>query len=761
MNSVQYYEQIANILRTQVEKKIIIYDEKLEEFKRIKPVPLGVQLMELLNNKFASSDISALADFEKSLPIIPDYPHLELSLGIIKEIYLEEKHMMDVERLNVTEMFLSKDYESFFSEYEYLEQQCNKSTYDDVERLGIIKEQLYKLEDAVAQTILKKITYIDNCDIRNEWFLKEPNMGFLIEELDRDDSCFVLIENNSNVSLVDFLAKGLVLSGKKVILVKSPLSYETDEIEIKDTVAISIENIQIENDLIVVTPIQTISKTKRTEDNISYLLEYINNHYNNAGYMNVIGQGYQIDEISVRPFTNKKMTRLSQFYYEKREYNLAFARYGNYLDYISKIYCKDCKELLDKRPTMKFSIVIPARDSIDTLQHTVRTALEQDYEGDFEVVISDNSIKNTKVYDYFKDLNHPKVVYVKTPRNLSLAKSFEFAYLHTSGEYVFSIGSDDGVLPWALTVLDAVTSNFPEEKVINWPRGFYAWPGFNYGQQHQLSIVNKSTAQQFAVYYRDSDDYLKDVLNNPQNMYLLPLLYINSCFKREFLKDILEETGELIDGNSQDIYTGLMTIALNQRILNISVALTIAGMSSASVGSNSDKAKDIKAVEEQKKAYLEAGSVGMNVQTLYEHLVPVLGSDVSALYFALMRAVSKGIFSENLLENTIDWEKIFTQIVNVMRLENITYFQDLYKTRYAASLHGESFFTWFDSEVLKEKCQLCILNEDALMEARKKRTYKVGLNASGGITCDASELGVKNVYEAVKEYTRIVLAEES
>ena len=41
--------------------------------------------------------------------------------------------------------------------------------------------------------------------------------------------------------------------------------------------------------------------------------------------------------------------------------------------FVSNIYCKNCKELLEKETTIRFSIVIPARNSGAFLRHTIQT----------------------------------------------------------------------------------------------------------------------------------------------------------------------------------------------------------------------------------------------------------------------------------------------------------------------------------------------------------------------------------------------------
>ena len=49
------------------------------------------------------------------------------------------------------------------------------------------------------------------------------------------------------------------------------------------------------------------------------------------------------------------------------------------------------KHCLMRPPVCDFSIVIPVRNAVDTLRHTLQTCLAQDYTGSYEIVLSDNS----------------------------------------------------------------------------------------------------------------------------------------------------------------------------------------------------------------------------------------------------------------------------------------------------------------------------------------------------------------------------------
>lgn len=742
MNTEQYLKQVAELLRLQVKNKTIFSEEQLKDFRMVKPVPLGIQMIEVLNEKYKHPDKVDVYDFEKKIALTGDYPHLKEVLDALRRVYLADKRELDASRVLHKKSFIENNVEQFCEVYDKLELLCKEILEGSEATAEEVQKLLYIVEDVVALCILT------NYDEKYNKLFEEPNMGFLIEELQEKESKFILLEGPSNACLVELLAAVLAEQGKEVFLFKAPLCYEEEGINIADTVGISVENFRREGNLTYVYPIKVISKTKGAEDNISYLLEYVNNHYNAGGHINVIGQGYQIGELSERPFTNKKMTRLSEYYYDKREYNLTLARYGDYLTYISKVHKEDCKELLYKEPTVQFSIVIPVRDSVATLQYAIKTCIEQTYTGDYEIVISDNSVKNTDVYEFCKKLDNPRVKYIRTPRSLDLVKSFEFAYLHTSGRYIISLGADDGVLPWALDILSEVVNRFPDELVIGWPRGFYAWPGFSKIQEHQLLILGLNEKKEWNTYYTSADTYLERVLDNPHLIYSLPLLYINSCFKRDLLYRLYDVVGELFAGCNQDISTGILMTAMNKKILNVSMPLTIAGMSSVSVGANYNNEKEVK-VTNQKQEEL---SVGTFVFTEYEHYIPFVGTDVAAVYLSIMRAASKGLFSKREIYARIDWKRAFIQMLESKRIDQISYYGDIYKARYAAALHGEEFLKWFDETIVSQKMQLCVVDDGNISQ---ERVYKTGMDGYGNLCLDASEYNVNNIYDAVKLFEKV------
>ena len=311
-------------------------------------------------------------------------------------------------------------------------------------------------------------------------------------------------------------------------------------------------------------------------------------------------------------------------------------------------------------------------------------------------------------------------------------------------------------MPWARERLDKVVTQYPEEEIIQWERGFYAWPGFNGGQQHQFIIPGKYDKNDFGLFYREKREYLASVFKDSANMYILPMLYINSCFKRSYFQTLLDKTGRLWDGICQDIYMGVVTACINLRILNMQYPLTIAGMSSGSVGANANLGtKTNEEFEKLMSEVLQDFNLGGYSPSYYEKLIPQLGTDTTSLYVSLLRAISFGILPKEYLE-AFDWKRIFLQLAAELDIRDVAYDCKIHQMQYAASFHGEEFLNWFNEAIYEPGLTPRMIDEEKIKANAAKRKYSVGEAENGSLTLDASEYGVQNVYDAVQLFKRLM-----
>ena len=631
------------------------------------------------------------------------------------------------------------------------------SNPQNAQALSALGDAFYHTADMVSYFIVRMAMLRQGIlqeDDRSEWFYQIPNFGYLEERICTEEpNTFILIMDEYLRRELEVLGHLLYSLGHRVYLLSPPLEFETEErLDPGDTLAVSLENMEQYPDMCVIPPVILSSEGEPYGDNRDHIIDHICRNESGNDLVLLLCSGELLDEFYRDGPLRGRLGRLSPYETDYQEEKLQFGWVGSYLSYISNIYGYDVRPDVEAKPEVDFSIVIPARNSARTLRYTLQTCLNQRYRGSYEILVSDNSVEgNTEVYDLCRKLNDPKIRYVKTPRSLTLTKSFEFAYLQTRGEFVFSIGSDDGVLPWALEVLKRIMDQFPREEIILWERGFYAWPGFNGGQENMFEIPRAYKAGQLDVFLCPTKDILHNVTQDYQAIYLMPLLYINSGFRRRYLKTLLQRTGKLLDGVNQDLQTGIINCCINDHILELFYPITIAGMSNSSVGSVTSKTGS--QIEKQKtaaayKTVWQWENAGVFAALKRQRLLMPMGIDVCSLFFTLSGAVTEGLLPAEYADKVLDWGTALMGTTENLSRSRDFYDLFMHKERFAARQMGKA--QWFDENIYQKKMVPRYVDEQALIQARAKKKYQEGPSGAEGEILDASRFGVQNILEAVE-----------
>jgi glycosyltransferase involved in cell wall biosynthesis len=766
MEKEEYFHQIEDI-RKKIKNDIIdSLDVKLEEMYNIKPVRLiwfvaKAELMLKQNLK--------LEEVYKTLELkgnrLYNYDGMNEYCELYLKISTEYNYIYDTyinknicEKLNIKSI-------SNISKNIYVELDANREKFiDDFHSqrntidLAISYHQInnYLMHEIVGGYGRKKNYMNESVQFIHDM----PNMGYINIVIDcADKNVFIIVATHEeDYSDCIVLVNILVEMGKKVYFIDLPITFPVENsMDISNTLEVSINNAEIYGEATVIHPVELNYLGKSIGDNREYIIDYICKNYADNNLATILCSGRLIDELCQRPLLKKQMERLSPFHAEYLQENMTFGWVGNYLSYISEVYDFDVATDLEKPSECNFSIVIPARNSAAALRHTIKTCLNQRYKGSYEIVISDNSTNsNTEVYDLYCELNDPRIKYYKTPRDLHLPKSFEFAFLKAKGEFILSIGSDDALLPWTLEVLADVIPNYPEEEIFQWDRGFYAWPGFNGGQENHFVIPSKYEKDKYEVYNKDTKDYLAMILNNPQSMYGLPMLYINSGFRRSYLNTLINKTGRLWDGICQDIYIGVINMSINLHITNIRYPLAIAGMTGASIGAKSNTgAATVEDSNNRVKETIKTNNIGGFSTSAIERLMPEVITDISSLYNSLLRAIARGVLPIEFLDNLFNWKRMFIECINQLEVTDVLFDKKLHYFRYIAAKHGDEFLKWFDEFIYEKAIIPRKIDNKVIEEHLKRKTYKEGTTESGGQILDASRYGVTNVYEASLLFEKI------
>lgn len=90
----------------------------------------------------------------------------------------------------------------------------------------------------------------------------------------------------------------------------------------------------------------------------------------------------------------------------------------------------------------------------DLLEEAIQSFLDQDYNGESEMVIVNDCP------DVVYSFNHPKIkIYNISPRFSSVGSKLEWAMKNTSGDYVYRLDDDDLMTPWALSLQNEYIMN--------------------------------------------------------------------------------------------------------------------------------------------------------------------------------------------------------------------------------------------------------------------------------------------------------------
>lgn len=587
-----------------------------------------------------------------------------------------------------------------------------------------------------------------------------PNVGYLMELLKEGKSHTFIVVVDAEHSLEDCEVTRRILEmlGQSVYVLGPMVACGVEnEMTPTDTLIISLDNVEQGEQGAIFHPIQLLKKGKVVGDNRGAIITHILEQYANPHLATIFCAERVLDELQAQRNVEYPMQRVTEVTSEFFHNKIALAWAGDYLSYISRIYQFDAAEKVTAAPECEFSIVVPARNSSATLRFTLQTCLEQRFQGSYEIVLSDNSSDgNTAIYDLYCELKHPRIRYVKPPRELPLVKSFEFAFLQAKGEFIFSIGSDDGVLPWALDVLKTMLKQYPEEDLFLWQRGFYAWPGFNGGQQHQFVIPSgKFFKENFPIGKVPTTQFLEMTFQNAQFMYSLPCLYINSGLRKRYMKKILGKTGVLWAGVCQDICMGVLNCAINKEILFLQYPLTIAGMSGSSIGCAGSKVQDVDfTVSAAMKQRYQYRSYGAYMYSRLECHLPLIGLDPMPFYQSVLHVVGTGPLAEKWLD-MIDWEKVYMEMASKLSIHDALLERKLGYFRYAAQLISREMSEFVEKNICKPLLRQIAIRLP-LITTEVARAYKVCDGKDGnGIVLDASEYGVEDIHGAVKLFERI------
>lgn len=580
----------------------------------------------------------------------------------------------------------------------------------------------------------------------------EPNLGYFVRRvasMREEGSRFLLIVSPEDRTEQYAMARLLKASGCRCTILELPIAVDLDHmVDIRETVEISLSNREEKDGIEILYPCALYLEDEFVGDNVAPLIDALLGQTADC-YLDVIGARGM--------FSGEGFHCLTEYKGEFFNNELCFGYAGDYAAYLSRIFGYDYRKRLGGRAKCRFSIIIPARNSAYTLQYTLRTCLKQRGMGldEYEIIISDNSDPgNAEIENLVRSLGEDRIKYFKTPMALPLAKSFEYAYGMAQGEYILTLGSDDGLLPWCLEVLREMAAKYPEQKVIGWGRGFFNWTESKLAENGKLVIPDCFKKGEYNETVFDCHELLRDRLEQDGELiYAMPLIYINSACKREFLLELLDRTGSLLDSYTQDFGLGLKVLLFAGQYVFLNYSLSIAGMSDSSLGAKmleqitSDEEADRRL---QTQAERGAGAAVMQAEVPFWP-VTTTGGMFWAEVFRLRKHPACEAVLRRLLENH-DWKRTLYNLTVRQNVGDVGCFLIFEKIRYSAHCIGEEAGRWYDGELYS------LLDGEAVrtLQEPADTSYATGFVLNRGLVLDAGKFGVKNIEEAAELFANIV-----
>lgn len=580
----------------------------------------------------------------------------------------------------------------------------------------------------------------------------EPNLGYFVRQIVRgreEGHGFLLVVSQENRTEQYAMARLLRTVGCRCTMLELPITVELDYmVDIRETVEISMSNRGEKEGVEIIYPCALYLNDEFVGDNVAQIIDAL---------LEQTADCY-IDLIADRDmFSGEGFHRLTEYRGEILKNDLCFGYAGDYAAYLSRIFAYDYRKQLGRKSKCRFSIIIPARNSAYTLRYTLRTCLNQRSmeEGEYEIIISDNSDRgNTEIEELVQELGDSRIKYYKTPMALPLAKSFEYAYGMAEGEYILTLGSDDGLLPWCLEVLKEMTAKYPDQNVIGWGRGFFIWTESEMAARGKLVIPEYFQKGEYNDYVFNCHRLLKERLDQDgEDIYAMPLIYINSVCKREFLLELLDRTGTLLDTYTQDFGLGLKVLLFAEKMVYLNYSLSIAGMSDSSLG-----AKMIRKITSDEEAYNRmqtltekgAGNTVMHSEVPFWPVTTTEGMFWAEVFRLRENSSCNAILSRMLQDH--DWGKTLFNLTVRQNTGDVGCFLLFEKIRYSAYCIGEEVGRWYDREMYYP---LSDASERKVQEP-EDTGFDTGFMFNRRLVLDAAKFHVNNIEEAVELFANIV-----
>lgn len=239
----------------------------------------------------------------------------------------------------------------------------------------------------------------------------------------------------------------------------------------------------------------------------------------------------------------------------------------------------------------KYSIILPTYNNEKYIKECINSFLSQSFD-DFELIVS-NNLSTDETQNILTSFSDKRLKVIHPDRHLDHMDHWNFAVSHANGEWIYTLGADDAVLPFFFEQLEYLTKIATSKKInlLRCERAYYFHKGMEdiYGDSH----VSFYAEPKFEI--RKTKNILSAAMRRESCFYEIPQMYTTSLFKLSVLKKITNFSKEprFFPKNTwgQDAVMGLYACIFEKKYINTKIPFGWVGSSPSSAGLKDGLAK--------------------------------------------------------------------------------------------------------------------------------------------------------------------------
>lgn len=168
---------------------------------------------------------------------------------------------------------------------------------------------------------------------------------------------------------------------------------------------------------------------------------------------------------------------------------------------------------------MLFTIAIPTYNNVSTIKNAIDSALNQDYNQDYEVLVVNNASTDSTLEE-ISAYTGSKIRIVSNERTVDLFQNHTICFNEAKGDYILFCHSDDVLFPFALRLLSERIS------LRGFPKRYIVW--------------GRSMFRDYYASMRLAGYSLNDVVSGQYSLYCftLGLTHSGTCYSRKSILEI-------------------------------------------------------------------------------------------------------------------------------------------------------------------------------------------------------------------------------